>query len=411
MRNRAEAWCAKVFLPGVLALLAVLLLAPAAYVPAEAPGDVAGGPLSTAAELKKLKARIAALEEAISRRRAEQETAKDGEKGQAPASLAEKPVVFSTAPWAKDERGPATAVAAEVDKLLDFMVKINGVGLVREMERLMAEGDRGHAVLQGFLHALDKDAQLGSRLIGKYDLAFALVHLAMLQEEGLARMAHAYFAATRTTNRTLIRSHLYNFLPVFLEFHRGRFPDLERDMKAEIFQLVRAGDKRLRTLLSAAIWLDYYPAIEVLEERLEAARDFQAHSALIRHLESRDDKDAVRVLRKFVIKNLHIRGGPVGQALVSLARMSEPAAEAVFKELTWTKDAVAYSKAVRAQFSVPRNEGYTPEARRYLNSQVKFADKKSFIIQLRTSNPGILAELRQTIDQLSSAEVRQYLLK
>ena len=46
-----------------------------------------------------------------------------------------------------------------------------------------------------------------------------------------------------------------------------------------------------------------------------------------------------------------------------------------------------------------------------MNSQVKFGDKKSFIIQLRTANPAILAELRKTIDQLHSEEVRQYLLK
>ena len=392
---------------GAAVLLAVLLAAPPGFLP----GEVAGGQPGTAAERARLKARIAALEQAIVRQREEMEAAQNDVKNPSPVSGAEKPAVFSTAPWAKDERGPATAVAGEVDKLLSFVARIDGAGLGREMEKLMAEGDQGHAALQGFLHALDKDAQLGSRLTGKYDIAFALMHLAMLQEEGLARMAHAYFASTRTTNRTLVRSHLYNFLPVFLEFHRGRFPDLERDMKAEIFQLVRAGDKRVRTLLTAATWLDYYPAIEVLEERLEAARDFQAHSALILHLESRDDKDAVRVLRRFVIKNMHIRGGAVSQALVSLARMSEPAAEAVFKELTWTKDAVAYSKAVRAQFSVPRNEGYTPEARRYLNSQVKFGDKKSFIIQLRSSNPAILAELRKTIDQISSEEVRQYLLK
>jgi hypothetical protein len=392
---------------GAAVLLAVLLAAPPGFLP----GEVPGGQPGTAAERARLKARIAALEQAIVRQREEMEAAQNDVKDPSPVSGAEKPAVFSTAPWAKDERGPATAVAGEVDKLLSFVARIDGVGLGREMEKLMEEGDQGHAALQGFLHALDKDAQLGSRLTGKYDIAFALMHLAMLQEEGLARMAHAYFASTRTTNRTLVRSHLYNFLPVFLEFHRGRFPDLERDMKAEIFQLVRAGDKRVRTLLTAATWLDYYPAIEVLEERLEAARDFHAHSALILHLESRDDKDAVRVLRRFVIKNMHIRGGAVGQALVSLARMSEPAAEAVFKELTWTKDAVAYSKAVRAQFSVPRNEGYTPEARRYLNSQVKFGDKKSFIIQLRSSNPAILAELRKTIDQISSEEVRQYLLK
>ena len=396
---------------GAAVLLAVLLAAPAGFLPGEVPGEVAGGQPGTAAERARLKARIATLEQAIVRQREEMEAAQNDVKNPSPVSGAEKPAVFSTAPWAKDERGPATAVAGEVDKLLSFVARIDGVGLGREMEKLMAEGDQGHAALQGFLHALDKDAQLGSRLTGKYDIAFALMHLAMLQEEGLARMAHAYFASTRTTNRTLVRSHLYNFFPVFLEFHRGRFPDLERDMKAEIFQLVRAGDKRVRTLLTAATWLDYYPAIEILEKRLEAARDFQAHSALILHLESRDDKDAVRVLRRFVIKNMHIRGGAVGQALVSLARMSEPAAEAVFKELTWTKDAVAYSKAVRAQFSVPRNEGYTPEARRYLNSQVKFGDKKSFIIQLRSSNPAILAEFRKTIDQISSEEVRQYLLK
>ncbi len=392
---------------GAAVLLAVLLAAPVSFLPGEAPGEQPG----TAAELARLKARIAALEQAVSRHRAGMEAAQKDVKEPPPVSGAEEPAVFSTAPWAKDEKGPAAAVAGEVDKLLSFVAMIDGVGLVREMEKLMAKGDQGHAALQGFLHALDKDARLGSRLTGKYDIAFALMHLAMLQEEGLARMAHAYFASTRMTSRTLVRSHLYNFFPVFLEFHRGRFPDLERDMKAEIFQLVRSGDKRVRTLLTAATWLDYYPAIEVLEERLEAARDFQSHSALILHLESRDDKDAVRVLRRFAIKNMHIRGGAVSQALVALARMSEPAAEAVFKELTWTKDAVAYSKAVRAQFSVPRNDGYTPEARRYLNSQVKFGDKKSFIIRLRTSNPAILAELRKTIDQISSEEVRQYLLK
>lgn len=392
---------------GAAVLLAVLLAAPVSFLPGEAPGEQPG----TAAELARIKARIAALEQAVSRQRAEMEAAQKDVKEPPPVSGAEEPAVFSTAPWAKDEKGSAAAVAGEVDKLLSFVARIDGVGLVREMEKMMAKGDQGHAALQGFLHALDKDARLGSRLTGKYDIAFALMHLAMLQEEGLARMAHAYFASTRTTNRTLVRSHLYNFFPVFLEFHRGRFPDLERDMKAEIFQLVRSGDKRVRTLLTAATWLDYYPAIEVLEERLEAARDFQSHSALILHLESRDDKDAVRVLRRFAIKNMHIRGGAVSQALVALARMSEPAAEAVFKELTWTKDAVAYSKAVRAQFSVPRNDGYTPEARRYLNSRVKFGDKKSFIIRLRTSNPAILAELRKTIDQISSEEVRQYLLK
>ena len=396
---------------GMVALLAALLAVQASFLSGEVPGEAAGGQAGPAAELARLKARIAALEEAVSRQGEAMEAAQKAVKESPPPSDAEKPAVFRTAQWAKDEKGPAAAVAEEVDKLLSYVARIDGVGLVREMERLMATGDPGHAALQGFLHALDKDAELGSRLIGKYVIAFALMHLAMLQEEGLARMAHAYFAATRTTNRTRIRSHLYNFLPVFLEFHQGRFPDLESDMKAEIFQLVRAGDKRVRALLTAAAWLDYYPAIEVLEERLEAARDFQVHSALILHLEARDDKDAVRVLRRFVIKNMHIRGGAVGQALVSLARMSEPAAEAVFKELTWTKDAVAYSKAVRAQFSVPRNEGYTPEARRYLNSQVKFGDKKSFIIQLRTANPAILAELRQTIDQISSEEVRQYLLK
>ena len=406
MRNKNTGASSRL-LPVLVATIVGLFFASSGFLH----GEAAGGQSDVGVELGRIKARIARLEKEILQQQEKLAEVQAGAKEEPATPGAKSPAVFSTASWAKDERGPAAAVAGEVDKLLSFVVKIDGAGLAKEMEKLMGEGDKGHAALQGFLHALDKDAQLGSRLIGKYDLAFALMHLAMLQEEGLARMAHAYFAATRVANRTLIRSHLYNFLPVFLEFHRGRFPDLEKDMKAEIFQLVRSGDKRVRTLLTAATWLDYYPAIEVLEERLEAARDFQSHSALILHLESRDDKDAVRVLRRFVIKNMHIRGGAVSQALVALARMSEPAAEAVFKELTWTKDAVAYSKAVRAQFSVPRNDGYTPEARRYLNSQVKFGDKKSFIIRLRTSNPAILAELRKTIDQISSEEVRQYLLK
>lgn len=381
------------------------------FSPGLVPGQVARERPAAEDEAGQLEARVAALEAAVLQQRRKLAEARAAAKEAPVAAGKKKPAEFSTAAWAKDEREPPAAVAEAVDGLLDFVVKIDGAALVREMEKLMAGGDKGHAVLQGFLHALDKSSDLGSRLIGKYDLAFALMHLAMLQEEGLARMAHAYFAATRTTNRTLLRSHLYNFLPVFLEFHRGRFRDLERDMSAEIFQLVRGGDKRVRTLLSAASWLDFFPAIEVLEERLQAATDFQEHSALILHLEARDDKDAVRVLRQFIIRNMRIRGGAVGQALVSLARMSDPAAEKVFQELTWTKDAFIYSKAIRAYFAVRRHDGFTPEARRYLNSRVAFGDKKSFISQLRRSNPGILAELRATADQLSSQEVRQYLLK
>lgn len=385
---------------GVLALSAVFV-----------PGGKTGAQTSVSDELNRLKAQVGALEEAVSLQRQKLAEAQAAAKEQVASAAGKPPEVFSTAAWAKDERQPAAGSAEAVDGLLDFVVKTDGAGLVREMEKLMGGGDKGHAVLQDFLHALDKNIEPGRKLTGKYDIAFALTHLAMIEEEGMARLAHAYFAATRKTTRTLLRGHLYNFLPVFLEFHRGRFPDLERDLSAEIFRLVRSGDKRVRMLLDAAVALDFFPAIEVIEERLDAATDFQEYSALILHLGARDDKDAVRVLRKFIIKNMRLRGGAVSQALVSLARMTDPGAEKVFQELTWTKDAFVYSKAIRAYFAVHRHDGFTPEARRYLNSKVGFGDKKSFISQLRQSNPAILAELRATADQLSSQEVREYLLK
>ena len=62
MRNRSAA-----------VLLAVLLVASASFLSAEAPGKTAGkaagGQPGTAAELAKLKTRIAALEQAIARQR------------------------------------------------------------------------------------------------------------------------------------------------------------------------------------------------------------------------------------------------------------------------------------------------------------------------------------------------------
>ena len=117
------------------------------------------------------------------------------------------------------------------------------------------------------------------------------------------------------------------------------------------------------------------------------------------------------MLKHFVSQNMRRYGGAVSQALVTLARMSAPGVEQVFRELTWTKDALTYSKAIRAYFAIPRHEGFAPEARRYLNSRVSFPDKKLFINQLRRVNPGILDELRQLAEQITSDEVREFLLK
>ena len=42
---------------------------------------------------------------------------------------------------------------------------------------------------------------------------------------------------------------------------------------------------------------------------------------------------------------------------------------------------------------------------------MSFPDKKLFINQLRRVNPGILDELRQLAEQITSDEVREFLLK
>ena len=362
-----------------------------------------------AEELGRLEARIKSLEEAVAKQRARLAAAEPAVQ-EAPAEE-KPPEAFSTAAWANAEGAPGVTPKETIDNLLGFVVRIDGAGLVREMEKLMSEGDKGHATLQDFLHALDKNAELGKKLAARYDLAFALTHLAMRQEEGLARMAHSYLGATGKTTRTVLRGYLHNFLPVFLQFHLGRFPDLEQDLRDEVLRLLRAGDKRLRQLFDAGEALGYFPPVEIVKRRLAAATDFQEHAALISHLGARDDKESVKILRGFAVKNMRIYGGAVSQALITLARMSDPEVERVFRELTWTKDAFIYAKAIRAYFAIPRHDGFVPEARRYLNSRVGFSDKKLFINQLRRINTGILEELRATVGQLSSQEVRDFVLK
>lgn len=387
----------------VASVLALFLCAFSVDLPVQPLGAQEG----KAEELRQLKERIQSLEKAIALK--ETELAEAASTSEAVEEKA--PEEFHTAAWAKGEGAPGTTSKAELDALLGLAIKGDGAGLVGAMMKEMAAGDKGHAVLQDLLQAFDKDPPLAKRLVGRYDLAFALMHLAMLQEEGSARLAHSYFNATRKTTRTVLRGYLYTFLPVFLEFHRDRFPDLEQGLIAEILQLVRGGDKRLRLLCTAAESLGYFLPIDVMEERLSQATDFQAHSALLLHLGARDDKDAVRVLRDFAVKNLRSYGGASSQALVTLARMSVPEVEKVFRELTWTKDSFTYSKAIRAYFAVPRHEGFVPEARRYLNSKVGFSEKKLFINQLRRVNMVILDGLRVQAEQITPDEVREYLLK
>ena len=273
-RNRA------LFSAGILAL-ALVAAFPAAPVPsARARGDVAG-------ELQELKDRIRSLEEAIVAEQAKRAAAVSPPPP--PAVEEEVRESFHTGPWAQAEEPPGSTPKETIDGLLALAVKGDGSGLVAAIQKQLAAGDKGHEVLQDFLHALDKNPSLAKRLVGRYDLAFALLHPAMLQEEGWARLAHSYLSATRKTTRTVLRGYLYSFLPVFLEFHRGRFPDLEEALTAEILQLVQAGDKRLRLLFTAAESLGYFLPIDLIEKRLAQATDFQAHSALLLHLGARDD--------------------------------------------------------------------------------------------------------------------------
>jgi len=369
----------------MIRLMAISLLFETTSLAAEG----AGAPGGTRPGVEALKARILGLEKSIATLEGTVSTAAAGEAG------------------AMARAGAGDA--AKVQALVALVQRLDGPGLAGEVGSLLALGETSHATLHDFCLELDKSSRQAQLLSYSYRLSFSLVHTAVLYPDELARFAHYFLAASHDLANSTLRRTLFDFLPDFLRYHRGRYADLERALEEEILKRLKEGKGSLQMYFSSMEALGYKPPIEVFDPLLEKASSHAEVLPVVQHLQSRNNPQAVAILSRNASKNPPGLDWKSGMMLSALARMSVPQAERSLWRFVYAANDNLRGTAVQAYFSIPRDESSLPMLRDFLNANVRLEQKRLVIVRLRQANPGIIDALKSDPARLHHEEVRNLL--
>ncbi|HVR74689.1 MAG TPA: hypothetical protein VMT52_10170 [Planctomycetota bacterium] len=375
-----------------------------------APGeeDAARGD-SALNEAARLEARIALLEKAIAEAKA-----RPGNTAAAAPPAPELVAGVETV-LARDAGLAARPGAGDPEKvkfLQALIEKRDGPALATELGKFLEAGPEGYPEILDFALALDAEPHVSMRLTADYNMAFAMMHLAMLHEEALARASHFLLAATRDASpRTMIRSTIHVFLPVFLRFHQGRFPDLEDDLAIELLERLRKGEGDLSLVYMAMKTLGQKPSLSILEPLIAKAAAANDLEPILDHLQERDNADVVRLLGNALQSSQGANTWKIAPILSAISRMRAPEAQEAIERYIHSGNRHVRDAANTLYFNSPRHSALAPEALKYLNSPSDLAKKRAFITRLRLKNPGILAALKTQAASITSSDVRDLVLK
>lgn len=341
-------------------------------------------------ELEALRARVLGLEKSLGSREPTVSTMAAGESG------------------ARARVGAGDA--ARVQTLLKLVQGREGPALARELGSLLDRGEPAYATLLDFCHQLDGELRQALLLTYSYQVSFSLVHLAVLHRDELAKFAHFYLAASQGTPKSSLRRTLFDYLPDFLRYHRGRYPELEQSLEQEILTRLQEGKGGLQMYLMAMDSLGYKPPIDVFDPLLEAAASQAEVLPVVRHLQALDSAEAVRILSNNINRNPPGLDWKSGMMLSALARMSVSQAERALHRFLHAANDNVRGAALQAYFGLPRDESSLPLLREFLDSNVRLEQKRLVIVRLRQSNQGVLASLQASASLLQQEEVRKLLV-
>jgi hypothetical protein len=236
---------------------------------------------------------------------------------------------------------------------------------------------------------------------------YALAHLTLRHEFAAARFVHYCLAATADDTRSSLRRQLFAHIPVFIEFHRGRFPDLEAAFREEISIRLARGQEDFALLFRAAETLRFEPPMAVIEAFLATAGTLLRARAGLEHLAQRDDAAAVAALVRFAEGRRRF----MRAAVATLARMTAAEAAPALEGFLAAPDPATRRAAVFGYFSVPHGEEGLPVALAYLNSDADAGAKRALVRELRYRNEAFFAILEQNAEAIEDEALRASVLR
>ncbi|MCZ6795717.1 MAG: hypothetical protein O7J95_19090, partial [Planctomycetota bacterium] len=177
-----------------------------------------------------------------------------------------------------------TARLPDVATLFEILGRLDGPAMFRTLETLLLSGEDGFSVIHQFLHEADLDRPRILTLTHDPQLVFGLLRLVGLHVAEVAELSAYLMDATARRPQSFIRREIFNFLPVFLNHHRGRFPELRRRLEEDIVQQLEMGGDYLYKVSLAIRDLEFQPPVEPLEGILRDPARAENHGTICDYL-------------------------------------------------------------------------------------------------------------------------------
>lgn len=290
----------------------------------------------------------------------------------------------------------------------------NGRELTRELAVFLTSKrryapDHGFAVLYDFFRHIDKRPTVSPLLPNDYNIAFAMMHLAMLHENESAAFSHYLLTATWNEPGSYSRRLIYDWMSLFIGYHSGRFPDLESAMRRDIDEKLRAKEGYIPIYFGAMGALRYSPDIAVVRDLLRSSTGRDITSEVLRHLSERDDRDAALTVTAFLRAQPDIKAPECRLALEALSAMTAPEAVRAMAIYLSGRDRLTVEPAWRAYLIETRAvEDLTP-LRVWLDSGESDNRKLILLRHIGLKNRDVLRQLANDPDPSWPERVRQRL--
>ena len=272
------------------------------------------------------------------------------------------PSAVETHAAAKAAAGIIPGKAAD-KKLLESWMSLleerRGKELAAEIEKHLRADDPlrkggSFAVLFDFFHHLDQHPREAVLVYADFNVAFAMMNMVMRNEERIGRFAHYLLYATLPSPEAPSRRLLYGYLPLFLQFHEGRFPDLREALFEDIDRQLSLRKMSLRVVFDAMPRVGYFPEIEKVQKLLLGSESLRDAQIVLEHLVWRDDDDAALVVSRYIEKLQDYRRPRAEIAMGALVRITSDTAQRGFALLMSGRIAETVGPATRVYIPVRR---------------------------------------------------------
>jgi hypothetical protein len=290
---------------------------------------------------------------------------------------------------------PAQAKPAPLPQVKDLLAmtgRAEGAALSREVEKLLLGGQEGFALLHDFFQQADVDHPKIDAITHHPQLIYSMLRVVALHPDEVARFSSYLMKATRDQPQSWLRREYFNFLPVFLLQHPGRYPDLRQDLEDDIVFQIQQGGAFLYKVSLAMRDLDFKPPAEIFLPILEDPEKRESHGLVIQELAARKD-EGLRLLRRYIDETKDFKSPTMGAVLEAVAQL-EGAGGGTVAKLLDHEDPSLRGAALFAYFGQPRDDTELPRAIEFLNSTMASpAQKRTFISLLAQRNTDLFDSL------------------